>query len=73
MLVCGVGAKRFVALSSNANGRLLAYDPEDMIVNADESKKLRVLWDSQEWKFSTSSTKISSTTGMEWEGISSEL
>jgi len=40
MLVCGVGAKRFVALSSNANGRLLAYDPEDMIVNADESKTL---------------------------------
>ena len=71
MLVCGVGAKRFVVLSSNANkvgtavlwcsilygdgnaiitnGRLLASDPEDMIVNADESKTLRVLWDWQRW------------------------
>jgi hypothetical protein len=31
------------------NGRLLAYDPEDLISNADGSKTLRVLWDSQQW------------------------
>ncbi len=31
------------------NGRLLAYDPETMIENADGSKTLRVLWDSQRW------------------------
>ena len=31
------------------NGRLLAYDPEDMIANADGSKTLKVLWDSQQW------------------------
>jgi hypothetical protein len=31
------------------NGRLLAYDPEDLIANADGSKTLRVLWDSQQW------------------------
>ena len=31
------------------NGRLLAYDPETMIENADGSKTLRVLWDSQQW------------------------
>jgi hypothetical protein len=31
------------------NGRLLAYDPEDLIANADGSKTLRVLWDSRKW------------------------
>ena len=31
------------------NGRLLAYDPEYLIANADGSKTLRVLWDSQQW------------------------
>jgi hypothetical protein len=31
------------------NGRLLAYDPEDLIANADGTKTLRVLWDSQQW------------------------
>jgi hypothetical protein len=31
------------------NGRLLAYDPENLIVNPDGSRTLRVLWDSQQW------------------------
>jgi hypothetical protein len=31
------------------NGRLLAYDPENLIANPDGSKTLRVLWDSQRW------------------------
>jgi hypothetical protein len=31
------------------NGRLLAYDPENLIVNPDGTKTLRVLWDSQQW------------------------
>jgi hypothetical protein len=31
------------------NGRRLAYDPEDLVSNADGSKTLRVLWDSQQW------------------------
>jgi hypothetical protein len=31
------------------NGRLLAYDPEDLAANPDGSKSLRVLWDSQQW------------------------
>jgi hypothetical protein len=26
-----------------------AYDPEDLIANADGSKTLKVLWDSQQW------------------------
>ena len=30
------------------NGRLLAYDPEDLVSNPDGSKTLRVLWDSQQ-------------------------
>ena len=29
------------------NGRLLAYDPENLVANPDGSKGLRVLWDSQ--------------------------
>ena len=31
------------------NGRLLAYDPETFVMNADGSKTLRVLWDSERW------------------------
>jgi hypothetical protein len=31
------------------NGRLLAYDPDNFIANADGSKTLAVLWDSQQW------------------------
>ncbi len=30
------------------NGRLLCYDPENLITNADGSKTLRVLWDSEQ-------------------------
>jgi hypothetical protein len=31
------------------NGRLLVYDPDNFITNADGSKTLAVLWDSQQW------------------------
>jgi hypothetical protein len=31
------------------NGRLLAYDPETFTANADGTKTIRVLWDSQQW------------------------
>lgn len=31
------------------NGRLLAYDPENIITNADGTKSLKVLWDSAQW------------------------
>jgi hypothetical protein len=31
------------------NGRLIAYDPENLITNADGTKTLKVLWDSQEF------------------------
>jgi hypothetical protein len=31
------------------DGRLLAYDPDNFISNADGSKTLAVLWDSQQW------------------------
>jgi hypothetical protein len=31
------------------NGRLLVYDPENFSTNADGSKTLAVLWDSQQW------------------------
>ena len=31
------------------DGRLLVYDPEHFITNADGSKTLAVLWDSQPW------------------------
>ena len=40
------------ANSQITNGRLLAYDPENLITNGDGSKTLKVLWDSQRWGLS---------------------
>lgn len=37
------------ANTSITNGRLLAYDPDNFITNADGSKTLAVLWDSAQW------------------------
>jgi hypothetical protein len=31
------------------NGRLLVYDPDNLVTNADGSKTIPVLWDSQQW------------------------
>jgi hypothetical protein len=31
------------------NGRLIAYDPENLLTNGDGTKSLKVLWDSQRW------------------------
>jgi hypothetical protein len=37
------------ANSQITNGRLLAYDPENLTTNADGSQTLKVLWDSERW------------------------
>jgi hypothetical protein len=34
------------------NGRLLAYDPENLVTNPDKTKTLRVIWDSERWGLS---------------------
>jgi hypothetical protein len=31
------------------NGRLLVYDPDNWVTNADGSQTIPVLWDSQQW------------------------
>ena len=37
------------ANSQITNGRLLAYDPENLVTNGNGTRALRVLWDSQRW------------------------
>jgi hypothetical protein len=48
------------------NGRLLAYDPENLVVNADGTRTLKVLWDSQRWAISYVYNKFQ--TPIVWQG-----
>ncbi len=54
------------ANSQITNGRLLAYDPENLINNADGSKTLKVLWDSQQEGISYVYNKFQ--TPIAWQG-----
>jgi hypothetical protein len=54
------------ANSQITNGRLLAYDPENLIANADGSKTLKVLWDSRQWAISYVYNKFQ--TPIVWQG-----
>jgi len=54
------------ANSQITNGRLLAYDPENLITNPDGSKTLKVLWDSERWGLSYVFNKFQ--TPIVWQG-----